>query len=47
MDQLGRWEKSLRDYDVLSKEMPVDEFVANSLLQVQMELKAQSGQLFS
>ncbi|KAL6336625.1 hypothetical protein AAG906_035939 [Vitis piasezkii] len=41
--RLERWEESLRDYSVLSKEMPGDHVIADALLQVQMELKKAKG----
>ncbi|KAK9919305.1 hypothetical protein M0R45_027909 [Rubus argutus] len=45
--RLRRWEDSLKDYSALSKEFPGDEFIASSLDQVQMELKAQAGRFSS
>ncbi|PRQ41602.1 putative tetratricopeptide-like helical domain-containing protein [Rosa chinensis] len=45
--KLRRWEDSLKDYSALSKEFPGDEFIASSLDQVQMELKAQTGRFSS
>ncbi|KAK9290605.1 hypothetical protein L1049_008776 [Liquidambar formosana] len=41
--RLKRWEESLRDYSVLRKEMPGDRAIADSLLQVEMELKMAQG----
>ncbi|XP_059647126.1 TPR repeat-containing thioredoxin TTL4-like [Cornus florida] len=37
--KLGRWEESLRDYLTLSKAIPEDQTIYDSLLEVQMELK--------
>ncbi|XP_077216713.1 TPR repeat-containing thioredoxin TTL1-like isoform X2 [Tasmannia lanceolata] len=43
--RLKFWEESLRDYKVLIQEMPGDPDIAQSLLQVQLELKKAKGQV--
>lgn len=40
--QLGRWEDAVRDYDVLSKELPGDSEVAESLQRARTALSNKS-----
>lgn len=42
--QLGKWEASIQDYEVLLKESPGDEHVKQALLDAQVQLKRQRGE---
>lgn len=45
--RLKRWEESLKDYTLLRNEMPTDQAIVDSLLQLQKELKKSQGMLIS
>lgn len=42
--QLERWEDAVRDYEVLRKELPYDNEVAESLFHAQVALKKSRGE---